>query len=303
MIATPPAPRRLQGYFFALGATALWSGSFIVARGLNESISPVSLAFWRWAVAVIVFLPFGIKLLVKERAAIKENGIYLAVTAIMGVTFFNTLVYLAAATTSAINLSLISITSPVFVIIIQRIFFAELIPVRRLLGIVLAVIGMILLITKGHMSLALSVTFAIGDLWMLMAAILFAVYSILIQRRPKQLSICSFQLSTFILGLVFLAPIYLWDQMEAAPALMDSTTIASIVYSGICASLVAYFFWNRAIADIGSIKAGMIYYTLPLFCGLLAFVILGEGITLVHLYSALLILTGIFMANYGGKIK
>jgi len=108
--------RQISGYLFATGATAIWSGNFIIARGLNESIPPISLAFWRWVVAVIVFLPFALKPLIDEWDILKENIPYLSVTALLGITIFNTLIYFAGHTTTAINLSLISITFPIFIV-------------------------------------------------------------------------------------------------------------------------------------------------------------------------------------------
>jgi len=127
-LGIPKLINRLQnrqiilGCFFALGATAIWSGNFIIARGLNESIPPISLAFWRWVVAVVVFLPFALKPLIVEWDIIKENILYLSITSLLGITIFNTLIYFAGHTTTAINLSLISITFPVFIVILSRIF-------------------------------------------------------------------------------------------------------------------------------------------------------------------------------------
>jgi len=111
------------GYLFAICATAIWSGNFIVARGLHQSIPPISLAFWRWFVAVVVFLPFALKSLIDEWNSVRKNIIYLSVTALLGVTIFNTLIYFAGRTTTAINLSLISLSFPIFIIILSRIFF------------------------------------------------------------------------------------------------------------------------------------------------------------------------------------
>ena len=200
----------ISGYLFAIGATAIWSGNFIIARGLNESIPPISLAFWRWVVAVIVFLPFALKPLITEWDILKKNIFYLCITALLGITIFNTLIYFAGHTTTAINLSLISITFPVFIVILSRIFYRELITINKGVGIILVATGIVFLITKGTLSRLLNISFAIGDIWMLAAAIIFAVYSILLKRKPKQLSIWAFQLSTFILGLIFLFPFSLF---------------------------------------------------------------------------------------------
>ena len=291
----------ISGYLFALGATAIWSGNFIIARGLSGSIPPVSLAFFRWSVAVIIFLPFALKPLIAEWDVVKENIRYLSIVGLLGVTTFNTLIYLAGHTTTAINISLISITFPIFIIIFSRIFFRESITLNKGLGIVLVMVGVILLITKGDLSKLLSISFAIGDVWVLMAAIIFAIYSILLRYKPKQLSIWAFQLSTFILGLIFLSPFFIWEYTTVAPIVLDVRIISAIFYVGIFASLTAFILWNKAVASVGPSKASMVYYTVPLFSGFSAYLFLDERITIIHLYSAILIVSGILMANYEAK--
>ena len=290
-------PNRLIGYLCALSATAIWSGNFIIARGLNESIPPVSLAFWRWVVAVLVFLPFAAKPLVAERATLKKHLPYLLVTSCLGITIFNTLIYIAGQTTTAINLSLISISFPIFIVILQRLFYGEEITVYKAIGILLVVVGVVLLITKGEFAKLRELSFAIGDIWMVAAALIFAIYSILLKRKPQELSIRAFQLSTFLIGLFLLFPFFLWEVSVTPPVQFEVRTLLAILYVGVFAALTAFLLWNRAIMILGPTKAGMNYYTLPLFSGLLAFLVLGESITMVHFYSVLFILTGIITAN------
>ena len=290
-----------KGYFFAITATAIWSGNFIIARGLHDSIPPISLAFWRWAVAVIVFFPFALKTLIAERHILKRHVPYLCLTSILGVTIFNTLIYFAGHTTTAINLSLISITFPIFIIILSRILFHELITFNKSFGILLVATGVVLLITKGILSTLLSISFAIGDLWMLLAAVTFAVYSILIKRKPKEISIWALQLCTFILGLTFLFPFYAWESLMIPDVEFEMKTVLSILYVGLFASLAAFVLWNKAIEIIGPSRAGMIYYMLPLFSGVSAYLFLNEDISIIHLYSGLLIISGIVTANYETK--
>ncbi len=81
----------------------------------------------------------------------------------------------------------------------------------------------------------------------------------------------------------------------------DTKTVSSILYVGVFASLSAFVLWNKAIVTVGPSKAGMIYYTLPLFSGLLAYLFLKEDIGIIHFYSALLIVSGILTANYESK--
>ena len=289
------------GYLFAIGATAIWSGNFIVARGLSESIPPISFAFYRWLVAVIVFTPFAIKALVQEWAIIKKHVIYFSITSFLGITAFNTLIYFAGHTTTAMNLSLISITFPIFILLFSRILFKEFITIKKGIGITLVLSGVLFLITKGKLSTLLDISFNIGDVWMLLAAIIFAIYSLFLKNKPKGLSIIALQFSTFILGLIFLLPFFLWEQTIVHQSFLNQTTIPAILYVGIFASLCAFVLWNKAIVVLGPSKAGMVYYTLPLFSGFLGYLFLHESIRMIHFYSMILIFSGIIVTNHESK--
>jgi len=295
----------VYGYLSAIIATILWSGNFIVARSLIENIPPVSLAFWRWAVAVAILFPFAIKPLISDWTIIKNNIAYLCISAILGVSAFNTLIYIASHTTTAINLSLIAITFPVFIIILSRIFYKELLTINKWIGVLLVTSGVITLITKGDISILKNIEFAQGDLWMLLAALTFATYSLLLKKKPKQLGTRSFQLSTFLFGLLFLLPFYLWETARTDFQIINiaSDTLYSILYIGLFASVVSYILWGKAVHALGPTKSSMIYYTLPIFSGIAAYIFLGEKIGTIHFVSMLLIIIGILTAIYEKKIS
>jgi len=286
----------LIGFACAIAATILWSGNFIVARGLSDVIAPLSLAFWRWVVAILVLLPFAIKPLLAQKSWLKENVGYLSIVSLLGVTLFNSLIYYAGQSSSAINLSLIAITFPIFILILSRIFMAEAIGWNKLGGIVLVAAGILLLISKGKVSVLTELTFSQGDIWMLLASLIFAIYSMLLKRKPIGISVPAFQLASFSLGFLFLLPLYLLELYFIPAQSIESSTSMSILYIGVFASLFAFILWNKAIAIIGAVNAGMVYYSLPIFSGILAIIILDEAVTSLHLYSTLLVLAGILMA-------
>ncbi|MCP3872558.1 MAG: DMT family transporter [Desulfobacteraceae bacterium] len=289
------------GYLFALSATAIWSGNFIVARGLNDSIPPISLAFFRWLVAVIVFTPFAIKNLIEEWPIIKKHLAYFSITSFLGITAFNTLIYFAGHTTTAMNLSLIAITFPIFIIILSRILYKEQLTIKKVVGIVLVLIGVLFLITKGEITALINISFNIGDVWMLLASIIFAIYSLFLKNKPEGLSIKALQLACFIIGLIFLFPFFLWEQTTVNELFLNLTTIPAILYVGIFASLCAYVLWNKSIVALGPSKAGMVYYTLPLFSGFLGHLLLNESVSMIHFFSMILILSGIVTTNHESK--
>ena len=286
----------LIGFAYAIAATIIWSGNFIVARDLSDEIAPLTLAFWRWVVAILALLPFAIKPLLAQKVWIKVNIVYLGIVSLFGVTLFNSLIYYASHSSSAINLSLIAITFPIFILVLSRIFLAEAISWNKLAGIGLVAAGILLLISKGELSVLAELTFAQGDIWMLIASLIFAIYSMLLRQKPEGISVPAFQLASFIVGLVFLFPFYLVELYFIPTKNLEGSVIMSILYVGIFASLLAFILWNKAISIIGAINAGMVYYSLPIFSGVLAIVILDEAVTSLHLYSTLLVLLGILLA-------
>ncbi|MEF2145277.1 MAG: DMT family transporter [Desulfovibrionaceae bacterium] len=288
----------LRGSLAALAATVIWSGNFIIARGLADAVPPATLAFCRWSVAFLFLLPLALPALRRDMPRLLEHKRYVFLAALLGVTFFNTLIYLAGRQTEALNLSLISTFIPAFILLLSRIFLGEPLTRARLAGLCSALVGVLLLVTKGHLELLLELRLNAGDLWMLLAALLFAAYSVLMRKRPTGIDSLSLLAACFGLGLALLIP---WTALELLYGPQPRFTPAalwSIIYIGLGASLAAYWLWNVALTHIGPSRAGFIYYTLPLFCGVEAVLVLGEAVTWVHLVSGVLIIGGVFLATH-----
>src|SRR5688572_18029988 len=114
------------GMVLAVLATLIWSGNFIAAKGAFGKIPPGTLAFYRWVTASVIILPFAIKHLRPDWAILQRSPLYLFAAALTGITLFNTLVYIGAHYTTAINLALIGTTSsPIFAVILAAIFLKE----------------------------------------------------------------------------------------------------------------------------------------------------------------------------------
>lgn len=287
----------MTGYLFALGATVIWSGNFIAARALYETVSPGTLSFLRWSTAALTLLPLAAPALKRERRNIRRHLGYLLLTAFLGVTLFSVLLYEAACSTSVLNLSLIATSSPVFTLLLARVFLGERLTGKRVAGLAVTVFGVFILLTGGDLSLLLNLHFSIGDLWMLLAAAIFGAYTILVRRKPQHLSQATFLLTTFALGSVLLMPWVLREALHHGLPHPSIPLLSAVLYIGVGASVVAYFLWNEAVACIGPTQCGFIYYTLPVFSGAEAFLLLGEPVGWVHAVSCLLILGGIVLAT------
>ncbi|HLQ27288.1 MAG TPA: DMT family transporter [Acidiferrobacterales bacterium] len=285
------------GYCLAIVATALWAGNFVIARGFYREIPPIGLAFWRWVIAVAVLIPFTGRSFIEDWPIVKRHLGYLSITALLGITVFNTVIYAAGHTAGAAHLSLIAVSAPVFMVFLSRIFFGEPVTPAKTAGILIAATGVLTLIVNGSLVQLRAMTFAVGDIWMIGAAAAFAGYSALVKRIPSGMRMRTFLSATFALGLLFLLPFYLWERVSNQSMIFDKSTVLALLYVGILASVVAFIAWNRAIAIIGPYRASIVYYLLPVFSAIAASFFLGEKIGAVHVFSMVLIIFGIFMAN------
>ena len=294
------ARSRFAGEGLALLATVLWAGSFILARGLRNDVPPVALNFWRWAIASIVVVPFTLRQTMSNRTAVRRHWRYLVVASALGVTVYNTLVYVAGRTTAAVNLSLLAICTPIFIVVLARFYGGERIGWWRVLGIVLAVTGVVVLVSGGSVRRLASLEVRSGDLWMLAATMVFAVYSLLARRRPAELPLPAFVLCTFWLGTLFALPADLVERAVKGSFALTAPTVEGLLYVGLGASVVAFVAWNAAIDRVGAARPALIYYLIPVFTAVGGVLLLHEHVGLVEVGSMVLIVCGTAVGARGG---
>lgn len=276
------------GIALAAVATVVWSGSFVAARALHDSVPPVQQAFWRWVVALVAVAPFAAREAWRQRALVRRHLGHLLLAALLGVTVYNTLVNQAAVATSAGNMGMIMAASPVLMAVYERLGGVRL-GARRVAGMLIACAGVLLLVGKG------AADFASGDLWMIAAATCFASYSALLRRKPAQLTGLTFLFGTFALGTAMLLPAYVLSVGAEGTFTPTPATVGPLLYVGVASSAVAFFAWNKAISLIGAARAGTVYYLQPVCVAALSYVLLGERTTWTQLLCMALILGGVVL--------
>lgn len=286
------------GYACALFATLIWSGNFVIARGLGDIIPPISLAALRWSTATFVILPFAAPIIWRERAILRRHLPHLIISALIGITVFNSFIYIAAHTTDALNMTLIATTTPAFVVVLARIFLGEPITRNRMIGLISAVVGIITLVTRGDYTVLRDLAFRVGDIWMLAAGFLWAVYSIHLKKKPQEINQYAYLGTTFFIGLLPLIPAALLEQAYYPAWSLTPTAIGAVLYIGVGASLISYILWTKAVTIVGPTTSSFIYYSLPAFCGIEAYFILGETATWAHAIGFVFIFGGILVATH-----
>lgn len=289
----------LLGIGLALLAVVVWSGNFVVARGVIHQIPPGSLAFFRWLTGTVVLFPFAFTQVRREWHLVRPAAGYLFWTALAGITLFNTFVYIGAHHTTAINLALIGTTSsPLFALLLARLFLKEKLDRLKLIGVALCLSGVLLLLSHGSLQHLLQFRFSAGDGWILLAALSFATYNILVRRKPAAMSAMTFLFLLFFIGTVLLVPFLLWDIMHGEHIAWNGQLFSIILYLGIGTSVISFLCWNRAISILGAGRTALFGNLIPVFSSLEAAIFLQEKFTGLHIASMLLIFGGILVANW-----
>jgi drug/metabolite transporter (DMT)-like permease len=278
-------------------AELFWSGNFVVGRAVHGIVPPVALAFWRWTGGLIIVLPFSLRHLRGGdlRTLLRHWPIVLALSA-TGIAAYNTLIYLGLQATTAINALLMQSTMPLIILLCCYLLYRDRPSRVQLVGVVLSLIGVIAIITRGSPLSLLSVPLDHGDVWVFAAVLAYAHYSALLRRRPAVHPL-SLLAVTFAIGSAMIAPFYLWEGSEGVKWRLDLAAASAIAYVALFPSVIAYFAYNRGVELIGANRAGQFMHLMPFFGSILAIALLGESFRRFHLVGAVLIFAGIALAN------
>ena len=293
----PRIPEFLKSPAVLLALTMLlWAGNSIVGRSVRGDIPPVTLAFWRWTIAAAALAPFVWREFVEDWPKLKAAWPETLLLGVTGIVCFNTFLYEGLRHTTAVNSLTLQSAIPALVLVFSALFFREKIPGRIWIGVLVSMLGVMVIATHGEIGRLTHLGFGIGELWMLAAVFIYAVYTAALRMRPKVRPL-SFLLATFLIGVVCLAPFYLWERGARGGVDLNATTLAAFVYVGLFPSLLAYMAFNKAVGMIGAPAASPYLHLTPLFGVVLAMLLLGERLEGYHLAGGALIALGIIVAT------
>ena len=279
-----------------LSCSALfWSGNFVLGRAVSGQIEPISLSYMRWCLALIIFLPFTFMAVLRQWSVIRANLAILIFLGVVGVAGFNTFAYLGLQDTTATSALLINSFIPILIIILSRIYPGTKITRSKLIGILLSTAGVIILILRGDLVNLLGLEVNRGDLWVLLAAFSWAVYSIGLRWRPTELSAPAFLSFSMIIGVLVLSPFYWFNLLHEPPIEFGVNNLLAIGYVAIFASIGAFLCWNQGVKIVGAGTAGQFIHLMPVFGAAMAVGFLSEQLFWFHAAGAFAIASGIFI--------
>ena len=284
----------LKGYLLAFFTIMMWSLNLIYSSHLAGALTPVQISFYRWFIASIIMLPFFLKNLQTDWQNLKKHWLLIFIMALSGISGINYFIYHAGYTASPTNMALISILGPIFLIILS----AQAISFLQMLGISVTVFGVLLIILDGNFTNLTDFNFVPGDVFMLGSALLFAIYSLSQRKLPDNIHSSSLLLAAILLSTLIFTPAFVYQFSLTDFLNLDYQTWAILFILGFANSFLAYLCWDNAVPKIGTVAAGSLYYTMPIFTMFFSYIFLNQTPDFIKLIGIAVISLGIVFVIY-----
>lgn len=278
-------------------ATLFWGLNTVIGRMVVGDIPPVAMSFWRWTIATLILAPFALPILIRQRALVWAHWPILVLLSVLGVGVYNTVLYISLNSTTAVNAALLNGFSPVATVFFTWLAVREPIRWRTAAGMLVSLIGLVIVVTRGDWQVIAQFGFNRGDLLMIPAVLSWSLYTALLRFKPPELNGFAFILLTFLVGLVVVGAAYAVELSTGADFVLTTGNLAALLYVGTLPSLVSYMFWNAGVLALGANRGVQFYNLVPVWGTLLAVLLIGEAFRLHHLAGMVLIIAGVWLAT------
>jgi drug/metabolite transporter (DMT)-like permease len=280
----------------------MWAGNAIVGRVIGSMVPPMTLNLMRWALALLILLPLAGSLL-RPGSELWSHWRRFALLGLVSVGAYNALQYLALQTSTPINVTLVAASSPVWMMLIGRLFFHAAISRRQLIGAVLSIFGVLLVLSRGQLDALLGLRLVPGDLYILLAALAWAFYSWMLTQPGKEPASIRSDWARFLLGQIVFG--VAWSGLFAAAewTLTDVRIqwswglLAALLFVATGPALLAYRCWGAGVQRAGPSVAAFFSNLTPLFAAILSSAMLGDPPKAYHALAFVLIVGGIVVSS------
>ncbi|MCG6858357.1 MAG: DMT family transporter [Salaquimonas sp.] len=283
-------------YPLLIMTTLFWAGNVIASKFAIGHISPFLLTSLRWAAALAVLAVIAWPRLVSDWPVIKRHWPFLAMLGAIGFTLFNNLFYLSAHYTTAINVAILQAATPLFVFALNFLIFQVRSTRLQLMGFVLTLAGVVLTAANGNLVGLVGLELNFGDVLMLIATGSYALYSVMLVRKPVMHWLSTILVLAFSAMLTSL-PFALWEGVEGQIQWPDFQGWMVVLYTALFPSILAQLMWIRGVEIIGANRAGVFMNLVPIFASGMAVLFLGESFHLYHAVAIALVILGVWMSQ------
>lgn len=274
-------------------AVLIWSMNIAVTRYVADYISPVSISFYRWLLAFILLTPFMATRVWRERALVLQNWKKLAVLGAFGMVLYQGLGYSAAHYTTATNMGIINAFIPIFTIFVSIVILKDIPNRFAVIGSILSFLSLLYVMAQGSLSNLMQSGGHLGDVMMVLAVFFYAFYGVFLKKWQLKIPLLISLYVQIIFALLYHLPFVLWLGLDA----IDQHNVGSVLYAGICPSLIAPLLWMLAVQMLGPNRTSIFMNLMPVFTAIIANIWLAEAWTIYHSIGGMVILLGIVLAQ------
>jgi drug/metabolite transporter (DMT)-like permease len=276
---------------------ALWAVNYIVARKAPGVIGPHVLALGRWALAALVLLLMSGAELWRERADLARAWWQYLILGTLGMLICGAWVYQGARSTGVMNMALIYSASPALIGVGAVLWLGEGFGPRQAVGMVLAFVGLLHVVVKGHWTALADVQFVAGDAWIVAATVAWAAYALLQKKWPSPLGATARLAAICVGGVLVLLPFAIWEAAQPGLTEWSVQALLLVVVAAIVPGLGAYWIYGWTQKILGASRVAVALYLGPLYAALVGWAVLGELPGWHHVVGATLILPGVFLVT------
>ena len=288
--------------FLLFLATLGWGSNTIASRLAVGEISPMLLIFFRWGFVVVILLSLYWRQMIDEWPVIRPRLKWLLIMGGCGLSLFNAFFYIAAHSTTAVNLGIIQSTMPGMILLGSFMFFGDRINRLQFSGLLLTLLGVGVIVTQGSLEQLMQLTFNHGDLLMIFACSFYAMYTVGLKSRPKisgMVMLAYFSVAAFLMTI----PLMIFESFIYGTVMPGVKGFAIVFYIAIVPSFLSQIFFMRGVDLIGPGSAGLYANLVPIFSAIMAVLLLSEDFALFHLAAMLLVFGGIGLFEYQSRRK
>ena len=277
---------------FLLCTMTFWAGNAVTGRMFYEELPPFQLAFWRWVLAGAIVLIVLRPPLRRDWQVIWAHKWTLLIIGTLGIGMYNTLQYWALHYTTATNVGLIQTIMPLLITMMDWMINRSRVYKIQFVGMALSTLGVVVVISRGDLNVLLNLSLNIGDVLMVIAVLVYGLFSVLLKRAPK-LNQWSLLFVLFMIGAVELLPLQYYEYASGERFDFSAGPIIGMIYIVIGPALLAYYFFTTAVGRLGANRAGLFFYWLPIAAAGLAAWLLDERLAFYHLIGFILVVIGL----------
>ena len=273
-----------------------WAGNYVFGKYVVDEMSPLQMTFTRWIIAVFLLYPIAHWIERPDWKKVWQQWKVLLIMGILGIISYNFFLYWALEYTTSMNAALVNSINPAVIVLFSSLLLKERISLQNGIGLVVSLVGVLLVLTKGHLQQILHLEYNKGDLLMIVTILIWTFYSI-IGKKLKSIPPISATVVSVLLGIISLLPFVIFSDFNYN---LSTQAIVGMMYIAIFPSVGSFIFWNSALRHINASQAGIYLNLIAVFTAFLS-LLLGQPITLVQVMGGILVFIGVYLSSLKAK--